>query len=299
MCGLPPISYTVPSSLHEGILELFKERLALAPEVLDRLGNVEVPDHDGLQLGDPTNTQLLPEHRADLVVTLLHGGVPTLAIVVEVQLSVDAVKDRTWPLYGAAASARYDCPAIVVVVTPSARVARAASVPIAMGGRSLFVPEVLGPGTLPRHPSFTLSAEIAVLSALAYRDPATILEVLDALEGVDDSRGELYYDLIAKALPAATRRRMTDMPLPENREARHKELSRRLREEMRDEAREEGRIEGERGGTAKAILSVLSVRSVVVGDAERRRILACSDDALLQRWLERAITADDVSQLFD
>ena len=44
-------------------------------------------------------------------------------------------------------------------------------------------------------------------------------------------------------------------------------------------------------GKAEAILRVLDARRFAVSDAQRARVLACSDAALLDRWLDRAVTA--------
>jgi len=44
-------------------------------------------------------------------------------------------------------------------------------------------------------------------------------------------------------------------------------------------------------GKADAIHRVLDARRFAVSDAQRARVLACTDAALLDRWLERAVTA--------
>jgi hypothetical protein len=56
-------------------------------------------------------------------------------------------------------------------------------------------------------------------------------------------------------------------------------------------ARSEGRETGRAEGKAAAVLAILSARRVEIEDAVRARILACSDEATLDRWLARAVTA--------
>lgn len=62
----------MPSQQHEAILELFRNRPALAPELLrDALG-VALPDYSGIRIESPDLTQIQPTgYRADLVVRLV------------------------------------------------------------------------------------------------------------------------------------------------------------------------------------------------------------------------------------
>ena len=50
---------------------------------------------------------------------------------------------------------------------------------------------------------------------------------------------------------------------------------------------------------AHALLTVFRVRGLVVTNAVRERILAENDPAQLERWLERAILAASVDEVFD
>ena len=44
---------------------------------------------------------------------------------------------------------------------------------------------------------------------------------------------------------------------------------------------------------------VLRVRGVAVGDAERERILAETDAARLERWLEKAVAVASLGEVLD
>ena len=106
------------SYLHEGLVELFRERPELAPELMRTALHVDVPAYAEARIESADVTQLDPaELRADLVI-LLRDGKPVLAIVLEVQLAVDARKLYTWPAYVAGIRARYECAACVLVVSP-------------------------------------------------------------------------------------------------------------------------------------------------------------------------------------
>jgi len=56
---------------------------------------------------------------------------------------------------------------------------------------------------------------------------------------------------------------------------------------------------GETAANARAVLTVLRIRSIVVPDAVRERILAEKDPARLERWLERAAVAASVAGVID
>ena len=60
-----------------------------------------------------------------------------------------------------------------------------------------------------------------------------------------------------------------------------------------DDMRDEGRLEG----SARAVLTALRVRGIVVSDADRERILSEKTQERLERWLERAIVAASVAEV--
>lgn len=65
----------MPSLLHEVLLELFRNRPALAPELLHEALNVKLPSHTEASIDSESLTQVQPsEYRADLVVRLKNGG---------------------------------------------------------------------------------------------------------------------------------------------------------------------------------------------------------------------------------
>lgn len=66
-----------------------------------------------------------------------------------------------------------------------------------------------------------------------------------------------------------------------------------------EKAKKIGRDEGKVEAGAHAVLTALRVRGVSVSAADRERILAERDPTRLERWLERAIVAKMVSELFD
>ena len=305
----------MPSLTHEALLLLFRNRPELAPELLrDALG-VALPAYTEVRIESADLTQVAPtEYHADLVVLLVEGK-PVLGIVLEVQLAPHARKRFTWPLYAVGLRARLECDACVLVVTPSAEVARWASKPIALGPGGTLQPLVIGPDAVPvvadveraRH-----DPELAVLSALAHGDdePQIAVQVgfaaLVASLGLDDERALLYSDWIRVALGQAARAALEE--LMETRgyefqsEFARKHHNRGVAEgeaKGKAEGEAKGKAEGKVEGKAEALLRLLEKRGLAVADSMRERVLSCTDIELLDRWFDRAVTASDTDAVFE
>lgn len=63
---------------------------------------------------------------------------------------------------------------------------------------------------------------------------------------------------------------------------------------LSEEIRDEGRAQGE----AKALLRLLERRAVNVPEEAQERIRACTDIDQLDRWFDRAVTAESAEELF-
>lgn len=66
----------------------------------------------------------------------------------------------------------------------------------------------------------------------------------------------------------------------------------------RAEGKAEGKAEGEAKGKTDALLHILSARKLPVTDAQRARILACTDLPTLDRWIERAVLTSSAVEVF-
>jgi hypothetical protein len=67
----------------------------------------------------------------------------------------------------------------------------------------------------------------------------------------------------------------------------------------RAEGLNDGLTEGPTKEAARAVLTVLRARGLVVPDAVRERILAQKDPERLERWLEKAAVAASVNAVLD
>ncbi len=113
----------MPSLQHEALLLLFRNRPALAPELLRDALHVPLPAYSEARLESSDLTDLAPaEYRADLVVLLVDGK-PVLGIVVEVQLQRDERKRFTWPVYVAGLRARLYSDLIYAALSEAAKAA--------------------------------------------------------------------------------------------------------------------------------------------------------------------------------
>src|SRR5262249_33169453 len=248
---------TMPSMAHEVLVDLFKNRPALAAELLVEVLGEALPPYTEARLASTDLTEIQPaEYRADAVVVLLAGDVPVQVIIVEVQLAVDPRKRLSWPAYVTVSRAIHGCPADLLVVAPDPEVADWCAEPIETGVsgfvlrppvlRRSAVPVVTELGEAARRP------ELGVLSALAHgatAEGATIASaVLPAIRGLDDDRARFYYDLVYNSLNEAARRALETMMKGYEYQS---DFAKKYVAQGRAEGRTEGRTEGLTEGLTK------------------------------------------------
>jgi hypothetical protein len=282
---VPPAA--MPSLSHEALLLLFRNRPALAAELLRDALHVSLPTYSEVRLESADLTDVSPaEYRADLVILLVDGK-PVLGIVLEVQLAPDPDKRFTWPVYLAGLRARLRCPACVLVVTPSDTVAEWCRRAIELGPGNAFTPLVVGPASVPVIDDVTIAErdpELAVLSVMAHGQEAHA-EILGraallATLRLSDERQVLYSDLVFAALSQAAR-------------AALEELMAGGTYEFQSEFAKKHQAKGR----AEALVAVLDARGLRIADEARARILACTDAEQLADWLRKAATATSIDQV--
>jgi hypothetical protein len=284
---------------HEGLVALFRNRPTLAPGLLRGALGLALPDYTEARVEPAEFTQVVPtEYRADLVVLLLDGR-PVLAIVVEVQLSRDEGKRKSWPVYLTSLRSRVDCPTVLLVVAPDEAVARWCAQPIPLGHPGFVLqPLVAGPSVIPiirEEQAAREDLELAVLSAMAHGrndqvGPEIVQAVVGAVRGLEDERSSFYFDLVLSSLGEAARRALEALMKSGNYEYQTEFVRKWV-----DQGRQEGRQEGE----AIALFEVLDARGLEVGAEARQRIQACTDLAQLKSWLRKAVKVESVQQLFE
>jgi hypothetical protein len=285
----------MPSHLHEALLLLFRNRPALAPELLREALHVQLPDYTDVRIDSADLTDIQPaEYRADLVVLLLRDT-PVLGIVLEVQLSSDDDKRYVWPVYVANLRARIRCPVCLLVIAGDEAVARWAGKAVELGGGNRFVPWVLGLSGVPEitdEERAIEDPELAVLSAMAHaQDPNTDKSARIALLaqmvslGLDADRSTLYCDLILHSLPEAARRALQAMDA--SKYQYQSEFAQRYFGQGKAAGRAEGRVE--------IILKQLATRYGAVSAAVEAHVRAVGSTEL-DRIAERVLTARTVEE---
>ncbi|MFO0626448.1 MAG: hypothetical protein U0325_12615 [Polyangiales bacterium] len=288
----------MPSPAHETLVALLSQRPDLLDRLLRTLGHAGIPAEvvpvdSALRVANPL------EVRPDLL--LVAEGERGPWVILEVQLQRDDEKRRRWL---AASGVLLDTRGFmgdVVVITHDASVARwAAEVARTQGpgGTRLSLEPVVVTLTL-REAEVLLAArapELAVFAAWAVHDQrgrdaqeivrAVVAEV-DAVPDMQlrDTLSRAIISMLGDDLLAVIEEMMMErLEIPES--PGFKALRRKIE------------AIGEARGEARALLTVLSARRLMVDDAARARIEGCDDAALLNRWIERAATAKDLDEVF-
>ena len=291
----------MPSQLHEALLQLFRNRPALAPELLRDALHVELPAHSDVRIESADLTDIQPaEYRADLV-ALLMDETPVLGIVVEVQLSTDERKSFVWPAYVANLRARFKCPVYLLVFAGTDAVARWAAKPIELGGGSRFAPWVIGPAGVPQITDPEVARadpELAVLSAIAHGKNIDIdksVKIAVAAQraslGLDADRLQLYFDLIMTSLSEAARRELRTMDLA------NYEYQSDFAKHYVAQGKALGEARGEAQGRIALLIRLLTLRFGPLTDAVQAQ-LAQASIAGLDDIGERLLTAQTIEEVF-
>jgi hypothetical protein len=284
----------VPSHVHEALIELFRQRPALAADLLCGQLGVPMPRYANASVGSCDLTDLAPtEYRADAVVVLNSDDAPVGAVVVEVQLRRDPAKRWSWPVYLTTLRARLRAPVVLLVVCPDRAAAEWCAAPIELGHPNWALsPVVIAPDRVPvlTDPEEAVgSPELAVLSAMAHgagTDGDKVLSaLLSGLRALSDDQADLYTDIVLMTLPAAARARLEEL------------MSTGTWEYKSDFARRYF-SRGEAKGEAKAVLAFLDARGIDVPDAARERIMGCTDLDQLDTWVRRSVTVSTIDDLF-
>ncbi|MFI5780481.1 hypothetical protein [Nocardia sp. NPDC051570] len=223
---------------------------------------------------------------------------PTLAVIVEVQLRPDLDKAWSWPVYVSTLRARLRAPTLLLVICPNERAAAKCRRPITITPGCVLTPIVLSPADVPVITDPQVAAgnpELTALSALAHRrhpDHHSILAAL-AENVVDDDICDMYIDLVLRVLPKAVAQHFMESLMTTGTETFKSDFARRYIERGRVEGKVQGKVEGE----ASALLAFLRVR-FTVPEPIVDRITTCTDPEQLVRWIERAATAQALDDVF-
>jgi len=313
---------------HEILVELFKNRPTLAAELLAEALGETIPPYDHADITSEALTEIKPaEYRADLVIKLLKADDPVLVVVIEVQLKIDPAKRFSWPVYVVVAREEHRLPVMLLVVAPDSNVAEWCAAPIETGVRGF----VLRPPVLTRHlipkvtdpVEATRRPELALLSAMAFGDSEDAVEIARAasegFSSLDPELAGFYSDIMYNAINEAARRALeVTMKGYVYTSPYAREIFQQGRDEGvklgrdegvklgRDEGVKLGRDEGVKLGrdeglrlAARSLITVLRARGIDVPEQLRQRILGEQDIHRMEQWLERAVSATVLGDVFN
>jgi hypothetical protein len=297
----------MPSQKHEVLVDLFRSRPQLAPQLMREVLDVPLPPYTDVEVGSADLTEVQPtEYRADLVLSLSNEA-SQFSIIVEVQLSRDDRKRFAWPAYVANLRARRRCPVCLLVVCPDSAVAEWAAKPVSLGCKNLFAPRVLDSHAVPKIVDSADAAknpDLAILSALAHgHDPDAKLaaQIAAVAQGasmrLDEDRAQLYFDLILNSLSEAAREVLLETMRPFKYEYQS-DFVKGYVAQGRAEGRVEGRAEGRAEGRVAILTRQLTARFGSLSD-EAKVYIASKSIEELDAVADRLLTAASLEEALD
>jgi hypothetical protein len=296
------------SLLHEGVVKLVRDCPSFAADLLGQVLHIDVPGFREARLADATLNELVPvEYRADAVVVFTQDK-PVFGAIVEAQLQRDDDKLFTWPLYAVGARERHRCPFVVLVVTPDPATATWAARAVELGGGARYWPLVIGPAGIPKitdRDQARREPQLTVLSVLAHGQGD--VETASAIGGAaawailpfPEEQRLLYSLLIESNLSEAARKAIEMQPgLTKFFTEEQRRNYERGKAEGKAEGTAEGKALGKAEGKAEALLKILMRRGFTLTAEQRRHIVECIDLAMLEHWLDRALTVGSAEELF-
>jgi hypothetical protein len=289
----------MPSSKHDSLNALFRRRPAFAVEILRQLYDPTLTTDAYIEVASEAfNDRNSRDFYADTIITVGPPVSPELAIVVEVQLDPEPAKHVAWPRYAAALWLRADCPVVVLVVCPTAKVAAWATEPIVtnLPGFTL-TPIVLGPDGIPVITDAAQAAdclELATVSVMAHGENRPVVEAfVAALAKVGGDYAPQYYEYAYNVASAAARTFLEEI-MSSTTWPVYSPFAREHFGKGKAEGKAEGLVEGE----VQALLVVLEARGLAVSDQAGERIGSCTDPVQVKEWVRRAATATSVDDIF-
>ena len=289
----------MPSTLHESLVQLFRDCPRLTVELLCTAAGTEVTPDGRLRATSEDFTNLrAPSYRADAVLLIEDAaGQVCRGLILEVQRRRDLRKRMTWPVYVTNLRAALGVPVTLVVVAPSRALARWCATPIVLDTMgNVYRPPVLGPGAVPAitDPAAARAfPELAVLSAVMHGyepDAEHIgLAALAGCETLDSDLGRLYADVVLASLSKKARLALEALMALTNYRYQS-QYFRNVFAEGREQGLEKGLEKGMLEGQRTALRKQLEHRFGPLPEDALARI-ETARRTQIDRWLERVLSA--------
>jgi hypothetical protein len=266
--------------------------------MLRELFDLPIPPKAEARLTSCDLSECVPaEYRSDAAMLYGDDAEPKLGVISEVQLTKDGTKRYSWPTYIANLRARDKCPVWLVVICPDRTVARWAARPIDLGHPGwVLIPLVIGPDNTPvitdvaqAIGNIGLAAVSAITQSKHPQVGAILATLAEALDSIDPAIARRYAECVTVALTGDPQKEMERLMATE---------TYLYQGEYAQSLIARGKAEGEAKGEAKAVLTLLDFRDVALSEEDRARIMATTDLAVLERWIQRASFVSTVEELF-
>jgi len=293
----------MPTPWHDSVTKIFTEHPELAIEIATSLNGAQVPRGVPMRVEAPNfNDRPSSDFEADAVIVAGPARDPVRAIIVEAQKRTLKDKPPQWARYAAQLWTFLRCPVDVLVICPDAKSAfwYARAVPTTLPGYT-HLPVVLPPSAVPGIVSPDEAAARPAMAALsvAYHgaDPAVCRAFAEGMRQLPPERASQYSEHAYNMSPLAVQRILEQLMTSDYWPV-YSPFAKEHFGRGKKEGRKEGKQEGKQEGEAEAILLVLEARGLHVTDAERERIIGCTDLKQLKKWVTRAATAEKADDLF-
>jgi hypothetical protein len=312
----------MPGPIHQGLLYLIKRNPELVFE-LARVFDDLIPD--SCTKFEPAANELPEPSRTDNVIYADYVVAAVLdapqgrsvrppkpkrvaGVAVEIQTCDDRLKCYSWLSYAAGVRRLFECRGWTMVFAPDPGVRRRAQKMFVMEPRASpwFVePKMLPPITQVQAALDNLAMAVltAVFQARSKHGVACARATLEALAQSPLAFEErwIYHTLVLASLKQD---QLEQIP-KEIRDIDEKdplgpmELTGAYYTRGHREGREEGREEGQQLKARQVLQLVISSRDLRLDDARRQQIEDCTDLTQLELWLDRALAARTLAEVFD
>jgi hypothetical protein len=280
----------MPSISHDGPIDVIRSNPDMTADLVRLVTPIQIPPQHKVrvELGSTDASNVVPdEFKADMVTVIRDKDTsePLLLVVVEPQGRMAKEKEFAWPAYLANLRAAHQCKSAVLIVicweVAEAEKCRAA-IPLGHPGFTL-IPIVIGPRN-----GRDLDGAGPWLTVLAGSMGAIDLDtgigrhaVLDAIRDTGSS--------------VSVTRTLTAIILGVASDAARAELEALMQaKEYKNDFFD--RVEAR--GKAEVLVKILDSRTIDLTSEQRDQVMSCADPSQLDRWIDRALVATSVEDVF-
>jgi len=294
------------SPTHEVPHVILQDDPASIAKMLEFLGIPVAPVKKAAVISpDATEAKVLERH-IDAVLRI-ETDTESFLVAVEVQSRPVESKWSTWLYYCAYLQEKLELPTALLIICLDAKVAAWASRGRSFGPlakrTAVLTPVVCGPRSLPRfleREQIVGNLPLAALSLIAHASEPDAERQMSAfaaeLEAQAEEEGKFALaDLISAGLSGTQAARLWSRIMLMDTSYPRSPLAQALADQV---AREVARETAIKDGTEK-VIRALELQSKPIAEADRQRILECTDIDTLDHWFERTFTVAAASELFD